>query len=68
MSQAPAYFEPTRQEAAQRFEQLERDSDNGALILLNPEGDPAKITDAKLRAMCDGGEATPLPRYLQASI
>jgi hypothetical protein len=61
MSHAPACFEPTRQEAAQRFEQLEQYSDNCALILLDPKGGPVEITDAKLRAMCDEGEVTLSP-------
>lgn len=61
MSPAPAYFEPTRQEAAQRFEQLERDSENCVHILLNPQCGPAKIAGAQLRAMCDEGEVTLYP-------
>lgn len=58
MSPAPAYFEPTRQEAAQRLEQLERDSENSILILFNPEGDPVEIMGAHRRAMCDEREVT----------
>lgn len=61
MRSVPACLMPTRQEAAQRFEQLERDSENRAPILLNPEGDPVEITRAKLRSMCDEGAVTPTP-------